>query len=91
MLFRHGFRGELKNMKKTSEYRKEMLREMQQLRAGNSTVNQAKAVAQLGNAITQSIIAEAQVLRIQADNNQVKALGDLEILGNQEDTQEAAR
>jgi hypothetical protein len=78
-------------MKKTSEYRKEMLREMQQLRAGNSTVNQAKAVAQLGNAITQSIIAEAQVLRIQADNKQVKALGDLEILGNQEDTQEAAR
>jgi len=75
-------------MKKTSEYRKEMLREMQQLRVGNSTVNQAKAVAQLGNAITQSIIAEAQVLRIQADNKQVKALGDLEILGNQEDTQE---
>ena len=73
-------------MKKTSEYRKEMLREMQQLRAGNSTVNQAKAVAQLGNAITQSIIAEAQVLRIQADNKQVKALGDLNILGNQEDT-----
>lgn len=63
-----------------------MLREMQQLRAGKSTVNQAKAVAQLGNAITQSIIAEAQVLRIQADNKQVKALGDLHILGNQEET-----
>ena len=68
-------------MKKTSEYRREMLREMQQLRAGNSTVNQAKAVAQLGNAITQSIIAEAQVLRIQCDNKSVQRLGDLEILG----------
>jgi hypothetical protein len=54
---------------------------MQQLRAGNSTVNQAKAVAQLGNAITQSIIAEAQVLRIQCDNKSVQRLGDLEILG----------
>jgi len=68
-------------VKKTSEYRREMLREMQQLRAGNSTVNQAKAVAQLGNAITQSIIAEAQVLRIQCDNKSVQRLGDLEILG----------
>ena len=70
-------------MKKTSEYRREMLREMQQLRAGNSTVNQAKAVAALGNAITQSIIAEAQVIRIQAENKSVKRLGDLEILGEE--------
>lgn len=72
-------------MKKTAEYRKEMLREMQQLRAGNSTVNQAKAVAQLGNAITQSIIAEAQVLRIQSENKSVRRLGDLEILGNDDE------
>lgn len=68
-------------MKNTAEYRREMLREMQQLRAGNSSVNQAKAVAALGNAITQSIIAEAQVLRIQTDNKNVKRLGDLEIMG----------
>lgn len=67
-------------MQKTSDYRKEMLKEMMALRSGNSNVNQAKAVATLGNAITQSILAEAQVLRVQERNKSVKRLGDLEIL-----------
>lgn len=51
--------------KTTRDYRKVLLREMKQLEAGNSSVHKAKAMAQLGNSITQSMIAEAQVMRLQ--------------------------
>lgn len=67
-------------MKKTSDYRREMLREMTALRTGQSTVNKAKAVAQLGNAITQSIIAEAQVLRLSSNGQDMSKFGELEIV-----------
>lgn len=71
-------------MKKTSDYRKELYREMQALRSGKASIGEAKAMAALGNAITQSIIAEAQVLRIKANDKSVTLLGDLEIMGTEE-------